>query len=164
MRLLNFIYWSHHAEYASNYPVWDAVTRLKGQVHTGFIPWAGVNGKVSEHKVRLYRVIPFWANSFAPIFLGKFESSNGKVRLSGSYSMHFAVKLFMTLWFAATLSAFIIGIGGLAIGNTTLRENRGLLLIPCGLFVFGLLLTKSGQWFSRGDIGYISRVIQSALE
>jgi len=163
MRLLNYLYWSQPGEYTSNYPLPDAVSRLKGLVHSGFIPRAGVSGRVSERKVQLYRVIPLWANSFAPVFVGKFESVNGKIVLSGFYSIHFAVKTFMTIWFAITLFGALVVLACLATGIIP-PENAIFVLIPFGMFAFGLVLIKMGQLFSRGDIEYIRNVIGKALE
>jgi hypothetical protein len=164
MRPLSFLFWHKHIEYPTIYPLPEAIARLKSLVCTGFMPRAGVNGKVSERNVRLYWVIPFVANSFAPVFVGKFESTDGKVILSGNYSMYFAVKLFMAFWLAVTLLASLIEIGVLATGYTMFRENSAFLLVPCGLFVFGLVLVQTGRWFSRNHIGYITEVIRNALE
>jgi hypothetical protein len=168
MRPLNFLYWRQKAEYSSKYSVPESIARLKNVVHSGFIPRAGVYGRVSESKVRLYRVIPFWANSFCPFFTGKFECTDGKVMLSGSYSMNAAVKVFMTIWFIAVLFAVLIEIASylpaMATGKIGVQNLDPLLLVPLGLFVFGVVLVKSGQWFSRNDINYISNIIKGAIQ
>jgi hypothetical protein len=163
MRIFDFLYHSQAAKYVSEYPLPESIGRLKELVHTGFIPGMGVNGKISEHRVRLYWIIPFVANSFAPIFVGKFETSDGKVILSGSYSMHFAVKAFMTLWLAVTLAVSLIATGILGMSYITSRECSAFFLIPCGLFLFGLVMVQAGRWFSRNHIEYIEEVIRKSL-
>jgi hypothetical protein len=163
MRLLDFLYWSEAVEYSSEFPMPETITRLKGLVHTGFIPRAGVNGRVSERRVHLYRVIPFWANSFAPFFVGKLKSLNGGVVLSGTFSMNFAVKVFMTVWFLITLVGSVGVLVAAAAGSAMLPGNAAFLVIPFGLFAFGIVLVKTGQWFSRGDVAYISSVIRRAF-
>jgi hypothetical protein len=48
-------------------------------------------------------------------------------------------------------------------------ESGGLLavsllpLIPMVMALFGILMVKSGKWFSRNNIAYISGVIESTL-
>jgi hypothetical protein len=168
MRLPNFLFWRQNAEYTSKYSVPESIARLKNVVHSGFVPRAGVYGRVSENKVRLYRVIPFWANSFCPFFTGRFECTDGKVVLSGSYSMNPAVKVFMTIWFIAVLLAIFIEIAtylpAIVTGKIAVQDLDPLLLVPLGLFMFGVVLVKSGQSFSRNDINYISNVVKDAIQ
>jgi hypothetical protein len=170
-KVLNLLYWKQKAEYISGYPLPESVERLRRVVKSlGWnpVPPAGVYGKVSENKVRLYRLIPFWHNSFSPFFMGAFGYSNGRVMLSGAYSMHPVVKVFMTLWFIGVLfgifGEIIIFLPQLISGKITLHDLNPMLLVPFGLLLFGILLVKSGQWFSRNDINYISHIIRDAIQ
>jgi hypothetical protein len=158
-------------EYISGYPLPESVERLRRAVRSlGWnpVPPAGGYGKVRENKVRLYRLIPLWHNSFSPFFVGTFGYSNARVMLSGAYSMHPVVNVFMTLWFFGVLSGIfgeiIIFLPLLISGKITLQDLNPMLLILFGLLLFGILLVKSGQWFSRNDINYISNIIKDAIQ
>jgi hypothetical protein len=164
MKLLKFLYQSRNVKYESNYPVLEAIDRLKEEVHTGIVPRAGVSGKVSERRVFLYRVIPLWFNSFAPQFVGRFETIEGKLVLSGKYSMNSAVKLFVTFWLVVTLIAVVIALVAVVTGTINGSDNIAFVLVPCSLFVFALVLIKGGQWFSQNDIACISKVVEKALK
>jgi uncharacterized membrane protein len=69
----------------------------------------------------------------------------------------------MTIWIALTLLGALVVLACLATG-IILPENAIFVLIPFGLFAFGLVLIKTGQLFSRRDIEYIRNVIRKALE
>jgi hypothetical protein len=69
----------------------------------------------------------------------------------------------MTIWFAITLFGALVVLACLATGIIP-PENAIFVLIPFGMFAFGLVLIKMGQLFSRGDIEYIRNVIGKALE
>jgi hypothetical protein len=166
--MIKDLYGKYRIDYKSRYPISESVKRLKAVVRSGWNPFPlreGVCGKVSEDRVRLYRVIPFVNNSFIPIFTGSFKRADGSVVLSGSFSMHPFVKIFMTVWFTGVISGSVLmaiqvfrGVGtGKAFAVTPA------LLIPMVMVLFGILLVKVGKWFSRNDIAYISRVVDDAL-
>ena len=158
------------AQYESNYPMDESASRLKGMVKSGWNPFTmkpGVYGKVSEDRVRLYRVNPLVRNSFIPIFIGVFRYSEGKVVLVGTYSTHVFVRIFMGAWFTLVIMGMVFAslhiFQELTSKGTKIFDLNPMLLIPYGLFVFGALVIKVGKWFSRNDISYISEVIRRAL-
>ena len=115
-------------------------------------------GKVSEGSVRLQRVIPLVGNSFKPFFIGRFEARDGKVVLTGKFTMLLIVKVFMTFWIgvvAVFAGAVLLGSLLPAGGNTWL-----LLLQPFVMLGAGLALVAAGKWFARNDAAWLSRVIE----
>lgn len=158
------------AQSESNYTKDESAERLKGMVRSGWNPFPmkpGVYGKVSEDRVRLYRVNPFVRNSFIPIFIGAFRYSEGKVVLVGTYSTHVFVRIFMGAWFTLVIMGMVFTslhiFQELTSKGTKIFDLQPMLLISYGLFVFGVLVIKVGKWFSRNDISYISKVIRRAL-
>ncbi|MFA5352859.1 MAG: hypothetical protein WC291_01385 [Thermodesulfovibrionales bacterium] len=98
--MISDLYGKYRIEYKSRYPLNESVKRLKAVVKSRWNPFPiqeGVYGSVSADRVRLYRVIPFVRNSFAPIFMGAFKYSDGVVVLSGFFSIHIGAKIFMTI-------------------------------------------------------------------
>jgi hypothetical protein len=167
--MFNLIFGKTQQEYESKYTLQESIERLKRVVISGWhlIPLSsGVYGKVTDERVRLYRVIPFFHNSFIPYFSGSFKYSQGRVVLAGSYSMHIFTKVFMSIWFAFVILAACIttsyAITDRSAGSKLIDINPAY-LFPHGMLLFGFLLVKSGQWFSRNDISFISKVIKVAL-
>jgi hypothetical protein len=171
------------ASFRSDYPVDEAVKRLREVVaptifHSLFKQSAV--GKVRKDCVRIQRVIPFFGNSFKPIFVGAFkDTANGPV-LEGAFTTFMFSKVFMTLWFgfafiwtAIAIVAFVfVGLTTVAghtasdtsvsavvmAGNMILLPVSGMLLI-----FFGCGLLRFCWWLSRGDIEFLSKTIARAL-
>lgn len=167
--MIKDLYGKIKIDYKSKFPMNESVVRLKEVVRSGWSPFPfreGVYGKVSEDLVRLYRVIPFGSNSFIPIFTGSFKRADGNVVLSGFFSMHIFVKIFMTVWFTGVISISVF------MAVQVIKEADAgkaffvtpALLIPMVMVLFGILIVKLGKWFSRNDIAYISRIVEDALD
>ena len=60
-------------------------------------------GRVEKGRVRLQRVIPFFRNSFKPIFVGKFDDATGVVFLKGRFATFMFSRISMTIWFCFAL-------------------------------------------------------------
>ncbi len=139
------------AQNESNYTMDESAARLKRMVRSGWNPFPmkpGVYGKVSEDRVRLYRVNLFMRNSFIPIFIGAFRYSEGKVVLVGTYSTHVFVKIFMSAWFTLVIIGMVFTslhiIQELTSKGTKIFDLNPMVLIPYGLFIFGVLVIKVG--------------------
>jgi hypothetical protein len=150
----------------------ESVARLractKRSVFSSLFHQAAV-GPVSESQVRLQRLIPFFGNSFKPIFVGAFHQDNGRVVLEGRFTMFLFSKVFMTVWLTLALVSTILaaigvlrpvqdGLGNLDGGRMTLVP-----LIGIGFFFFGILFVRGCWWLSRNDMTYLTSVIQAAL-
>jgi hypothetical protein len=98
-------------------------------------------------------------NSFKPFFIGRFEQQAGKVVLTGRFTMHWLVKVFMTFWFGFC-ALFVVT--GLAAAIHT-SKAAAVPLMGGLMLLFGLGLVRLGGWFSRRDPAWLSDVISTAL-
>jgi hypothetical protein len=159
--LWRLLYESTPAEFRSAFGLEESVERLraatKRSVFSALSEPAAV-GKVSERSVRLQRAIPMVGNSFKPFFLGRFESTDGKVVLVGRFTMLPITKVFMTFWFGfvtLTSAAFLFG------ANSTIRAPAT--LAPFGMIGAGIAMVSFGKWLARNDVAWLSEVIEGAL-
>jgi hypothetical protein len=160
--LWRLLYESTPVEFSSAFGLEESVERLrtatKRSVFSALSETAAV-GKVSEKSVRLQRVIPMIGNSFKPFFLGRFQSSEGKVLLVGRFTMLPIVKVFMTFWFGTVA---LVSLGLLLGLNSTMP-------VPAvfGPFVMvggGVAMVAFGKWLARNDVVWLSRLIEGALK
>lgn len=161
--VIRLLYGSTPVEFASSYGMSESIDSLEAvAVRPAFWPPTEESavGVVSEAKVRLQRVIPRVRNSFKPLFAGRFEVKNGRVVLVGRFTTHWLQKTFMTLWFGVCLLwTLVTAFAVLVKGFEHWWFPLGGLAMICG----GLGVVSAGQWFSRNDIAWLSRMIQEAL-
>lgn len=158
--------------FASAYPLEESIERLRSQtmvsVFSGLFRERAV-GRVSEQKVKLQRVAPFFGNSFKPVFRGKFKRDANGIALEGKFTRFLTTKLFMGFGFGFSL-LWILFSSVISLG-TALKPDKtvvdyAVILMPVlgvGIVVLGYLLARFGWWWSRGDIDYLSAVITQAL-
>jgi len=150
-------------EFESAYRMDESIERLKAASARSIFSSMGEQkavGSVTRSGVSLQRVIPMVQNSFKPFFRGQFVERRGKVILTGRFTLHWAVKIFMAVWFSGVLLACLGIAAALLTGRATPNPS---LLIPFGMVIFGIVLVGSGRWFARNDVAWLSKVIQGAL-
>src|SRR5437016_13971963 len=99
---LDLIYGSYRAEFESDFDLCESIQRLSAATSRSvFSAWThqAAVGKVSESRVSLQRVIPFFGNAGKPFFVGEFVVRNGRTILSGRFTLHWSAKVFMSGWF-----------------------------------------------------------------
>jgi len=117
-------------------------------------------GKVSNDRVSLRRVTPFYGNNFY-FFFGEFREQNGRVALSGHFTLSPFFKLFMTLWLSVCpVWTSVAAVAVIARGDTHLWWFP---LFGVGAFGAGVTFVWLLKWMSRKDIAWLSRVIQDSL-
>jgi len=168
----NLLYRGIPARFDSDFPLEDSVRRLreatKRSVFSELTRQSAV-GTVSERKVKLQRVIPFFGNSWKPIFIGEFLIDHGRVVLDGQFTMFTSTKVFNTIWFGFaivwTLLSCFFAVGTAVAPNLPPDVRLTVLfpLIGIAFICVGLLMVRFGWWSSRGDIAYLSNVIKQAL-
>ena len=153
---------SEPVEFISAYGLAESVARLKAATKL----WSLFNvseqaavGRVSETRVSLRRVIPMFANSFKPVFTGRFSRVNGQVVLTGRFGLSWFVKLFMAYWFGFCVLFVLLSLPAAAQGSAAAVMP----LAGIGMFALGLGMTRLFAWFSRGDPAWLSEVIRTAL-
>ncbi len=155
----------------SKYSLEESVTRLrentKRSVFSSLFKQKAA-GKVSASKVSLQRVIPFFGNSFKPIFVGKFKETKGGVYLEGKFTTFLLSKIFMTVWFSFAILWTALAVIQITQTFSTQADRLlvELVLFPLGGIIFigiGVLFIKFCWKLSAKDIDYLKKVIAEAL-
>ena len=150
-------------EFESSFGLSESVDRLKSatrrSVFSALARQEAV-GTVKESRVSLQRVIPMVGNSFKPFYRGRFIERDGKVVLTGRFTMHWLVKVFMAFWFGG-IGCFVL----LASVQAALHPQKAefLPLGGIGMFAAGIALVWLCKWFARNDAAWLSDVIRGAL-
>ena len=162
-RLFNLLYGAVPADFESAFGLEESVKRLSAatqrSVFGAFTHQAAV-GRVSKDRVSLQRVIPFVGNSFKPFYIGKFRETNGRVVLTGRFTMLWLVKAFMTFWFG-----FCALWTAVAVLPLLMRDANAwwFPFAGAGMFAAGVAFVAFCKRLSRNDIPWLSKVIQNAL-
>ena len=123
---------------------------------------------MNEKSVKAYHVIPFFRNSFTPVFIGEVQAGgDGGSELKGYFSGHLLSRGFMAMWFSAVS---LLGIPFIVIEINAVLNGRdpesiklwGLSVLI--IWTFGYLIIKLGMWFARNDIDYISSHLRETLQ
>ncbi len=172
-RFFSFLYGDIPARFPSDFSLSESVARLregtKRSIFSALLRQAAV-GRVTASRVRLQRVIPFFGNSFKPIFVGTFTESHGRVVLEGRFTMFLFSKVFMTVWLAfavvwTLLAAFAV-IMAVSDNPGKLGGQPMTLLFPLvgvAFFVAGVAFVRFSWWLSRKDMTFLEPVIRQAL-
>jgi hypothetical protein len=161
--ILDTLYGSVSTEFPSEFSVEESIARLractKRTVFSALTQESAV-GKVSEDRVSLQRVIPFFGNSFKPFFIGAFRRTAAGVVLSGRFTMIWPVKIFMSFWLGF---CFLWTLGA---SFAVIRDRPANWFFPVfgvGMFAVGVGFVRLCQRFSRRDVEWLSEIIRSAL-
>lgn len=167
-RIGQYLFPATAAEFESDFPTEESVTRLRAATRRRVLPWVArefVAGPVSRTGVRLQRVQPLFSNSFRPIFAGRFSRRpNGRVVLEGTFRMSVPVRAFtaLTLAFVVIWIMFAVALAIRFPDDGGLR--RWLFPLAGVAFLFievqGLRLACR---LSKGDVDVLSAVITRAL-
>ncbi|MFC5742483.1 hypothetical protein [Dyella tabacisoli] len=153
---------SSPVEFESSFGLTESVQRLKAATRR----WALFNvsqeaaaGTVTQSRVSLQRVIPMVGNSFKPFFTGRFQESHGKIILSGRFTLHWLVKIFLGFWFGfCVLFTALAAFAAIRSQQVAAMPLAGIVMLALGLGI-----VRIGGWFSRNDPAWLSDVIRHAL-
>ncbi|OPY79634.1 MAG: hypothetical protein A4E65_01803 [Syntrophorhabdus sp. PtaU1.Bin153] len=99
-------------------------------------------GEISWEGFRILRIINY-RNSFLPVIRGKFRQEYPGVTVEIQMRPHVFVIIFMCVWFLGV----ILGMAAAVMGVISRQIELSLfLLIPFGMFLFGLLMVYGGFW------------------
>jgi hypothetical protein len=164
VEILSKLYRSQLVSFPSPYTTEVAFQRLSPLVQrTALNIWfqEGVVGKVTPTRVTLYHHKYPRRNSFKPFFTGTFTPRNGGTVLAGYFSMHWFIKVFMTVWFGGLAAgAFLILYMGIVQKDPLLFL---MLLGPCAIGALGCALVHIGWKESSDDVAYISEAIRRGI-
>src|ERR1700722_17460635 len=98
----DLLYGSVPAQWECAYRLEESVARLRAATRRSvfsMLTEPAAVGKVTELRLSLQRVIHMVRNSFQPCLFGQFVTRDGRVFLTGRFTMHVMVKVFMSFWF-----------------------------------------------------------------
>jgi hypothetical protein len=104
----------------------------------------------------------YYRNSFAPFFFGTLSQENGGTRVEGRFDMDPFVKGFMIFWLA------IVGFSGIAevfsaLSHGHSSDARTQVLLIGGMFLFGLILPRFGQFIGKSEERFLRDFLESTL-
>jgi hypothetical protein len=159
----DLLYGETPADFESAFDLHESIKRLSevSQPTTlfGVVTRQAAVGEVTKRGVSLQMMIPFFRNSFKPFYVGQFQVIDGRVVLTGCFTMHWSVKAFMTMWFGFC-ALWIAG------SVTVAAVDPSAWLLPCAgmaMFVAGCAIVAFGKKLSAGDATWLTTLIQQAL-
>ncbi len=171
-RIFQDVFGGTPVRFVSAYPLQESIERLRSQtkrsVFAGLFRQEAV-GRISEQKVTLQRVTPFFGNCFKPIFRGQFRHDANAAVLEGQFTRFTFTKVFMGFWVGFGLLWLLLSCVislGTAFKPDKTADDYITIFAPTfgvGMLMLGYLLVRLGWWWSRGDIEYLSGVITQAL-
>lgn len=161
--LFGLLYGATPREFESVFDLEESVRRLLAateQPHFGGLTHEAAVGHVSKSHVSLQRVVPLFNNSFKPFYVGAFREIDGRVLLTGRFTMSWWVKALMTVWFGMFAMLTASGIAPLLMRDT---NEWWIAVVGAGMFALGLGLLAWCKLVSYDDIPWLSKVIEDAL-
>jgi hypothetical protein len=158
-----FLFGSVPASFETDLPLDQAVERLREATARPpgiALTHEGAAGTVTAQHVSLYRSIPLFANSFKPIFAGRFCSEGGRTFLRGVFTMHWLAKAFMTFWFGFCLFWTLLAT---VMALAKPQEVWFFPIFGLGMMLAGFAIVQLSTWLARNDTRYLSTVIENAL-
>lgn len=117
-------------------------------------------GSVSREHVKLHRVAFMYGNIFKPVFQGNFRSSDGKVRLVGSFKMARTGKVSTEIALAVSCLAQVIS---LPLMGTKNGLDNIFFFFPIGFASTAVIVALFGKRSGKSDIDWIQKRIEKAL-
>jgi hypothetical protein len=112
--------------------------------------------------VYLERVTPFFANSWRPVFYGRFETQDGRTVLVGSFGLSTYTRRFMVVFIAFSL--FWTAVASWA--TFSAAPDPEFFWFPfagVGMAAAVIAMGRFGALLSKSDIDWISTRVESAL-
>jgi len=163
-RIFDFLYGTEGFQIEFDVPIDVAVANLQSRVSGSVLSLLGSEGmvgQVSNHTVKLQRVIPMVGNSFKPFLIGSFSTRGNKTVLSGVFRFHRLVQAFLTFWFAFS-ALFIVLLSVAAFANPS--EIWFFPLFGIMFLGGGVAMVNIGRWFARNDKEWLKRNIHDAVD
>jgi len=139
----------------------DAVARLRGIIHTSFlpsVPTSNLVGEVSEDQVR----VRFRRASMAPVFVGHFTVIAGRRTLAGVVRLTRFAQAWLAVWFGILLVLTTITVPA-ALLKFTEPGSVFSLLILLMMWAGGLGVLYFGWWLGRDHRAEIEKRLRQAL-
>ena len=159
----HLLYGAILVRFESQYCVQESVERLaavvKPSVFSSFSGQCAV-GNVTEKKVAIHRVILLVGNAWKPFFYGSFSPAGAGAVLIGAFTFSAFTRAFMSIWFGFIAFWTVLATAAVI---TKSPSNFWFPLFGVGMFAVGIAMVRTGKWFARNDVSWLTQVIACAL-
>jgi hypothetical protein len=130
----------------------EVLRRLQAGVDSEWTFGGGkdVVGRVAEDGFRL-RLRIGYRNSFQTFMFGTVQAAGRGTRIVARTGMHPFAAVFMTLWISVVGLGAAIGVAGLLQAQPGDAVQGLIILVPIGMFAFGIALVGIGRWIARNE-------------
>lgn len=111
-------------------------------------------GKVEGNRFHVFRSMKSRGhqNSFVPVLYGEVSATPAGSRIEGRFELHSFVRRFMKLWFGMLgCMAPIAVLVGVVMLLQEKWDGAMPIVIPLGMFLFGLAMVKAGRRLGRSE-------------
>ena len=166
MKFNPFIFGGEKVTFNSAYSPEESEQRLKmnteGSLYDSWDKTAVIS-KIKDNKIRLFWHRKYIGNSFHPIFYGTLTVKDNKTVLEGKYTLHWFVKIFLTIWLGGILATgFLALYAGITEGR--LKQLSPFFISVLGIGLAGLALVLFGNWVARDSVDKINEVIEVSFK
>lgn len=143
----------------------EVLRRLQGAVDSEwtFGGGKGVVGRVGDGGFRLRMRIGY-RNSFQTYMFGAMQAEGRGTRIVARTGMHPAAAVFMTLWISVVGLGAAIGVAGLIQAQPGEAVQGLIILVPVGLFAFGIALVGIGRWIARNERARLVEFLERTVD
>jgi hypothetical protein len=164
-RIFGLLYGSVPAEFESRFGLQESVEKLSAarQRFVLFPTKRGAVGRVSKDRVWLRRPFPAHDAHSGMSFSGTFRERDGRVMLSGRFTVNWFMKALMTAWLGVCLWAFLMGMLHPVVGPGTYPDVWLAPLVAVVALAMGATVLWAHRWSVRSDMRWLSGKIGDTL-
>jgi hypothetical protein len=122
-----------------------------------------VVGRVDEYGFRM-RLRIGYRNSFQTFMTGTMKAEGRGTRIEVRTGMHPFAAVFMTVWLSVVALAATIGVAGAIGAQPGAPVQALLLLVPLGMFGFGIALAGMGRWIARNERARLIEFLERTVD
>jgi hypothetical protein len=143
----------------------EVLRRLQAGVDSEWTFGGGkdVVGRVAEDGFRLRMRIGY-RNSFQTFMFGTVQAEGRGTRIVARTGMHPFAAVFMTLWISVIGLGAAIGVAGLIEAQPGEAVQGLIILVPVGMFAFGIALVGIGRWIARNERARLTEFLERSLD
>jgi hypothetical protein len=143
----------------------EVLRRLEAGVDSDWAFGGGkdVVGRVAADSLRLRMRISY-RNSFQTFLFGAVRADGRGTRIVARTGAHPAAAVFATLWIAVVGIGAAIAVTGVIWGAPGDPALWLIVLVPVGMFAFGIALVMAGRWFARDERARLIAFLERTAE
>lgn len=143
----------------------EVLRRLQAGVDSEWTFGGGkdVVGRVGDDGFRL-RLRIGYRNSFQTFMFGAVQADGRGSRIVARTGMHPFAAVFMTLWISVVGLGAAIGVAGLLDARPGEAVQGLIILVPIGMFAFGIALVGIGRWIARNERARLIEFLKRSVD